>query len=230
MKIMLDLFSGLGGASQAFVESEHWDVVRLEKNPIFTDRNSDRYVPFTKSWDALQANRSIFRWAKKQYGQVDFIWSSPPCYEFSTAYSAPKAVASREGKFEDYKPDMSLLEATLDIIDYVKPKYWAVENVAGACPHFMPYLGKHRIKIGPMYIWGNFPVVGFVAEETNFKQKAGDAARWSDIRANERAKVPLWLSDQMRKSVQYQLMIDDFEGSLKNLSWVPNMMAGVDNE
>lgn len=234
MRIMFDLFSGLGGASEAFVKSTQWDVYRLENNPIFTDRKSERYVPFTKSWDALNYDKSFFEtlWnsAKRKFGLVDFVWASPPCYEFSTAYHAPKAIASREGRLDEYEPDMSLLEATINFIDTVKPKYWAIENVRGACPHFEPYLGKHRIKMGPMYIWGNFPIIGFVEEETNFKKKAGDAARWSDIRANERAKVPLWLSEQMRKAVQYQLMIDDFENSLNDLNWVPDMMAGVNNE
>jgi len=33
MKLMLDLFSGLGGASEAFMDHDGWQVTRFENNP-----------------------------------------------------------------------------------------------------------------------------------------------------------------------------------------------------
>ena len=36
MKYMLDLFSGLGGASEAFVDCPGWNVLRVENNPLLS--------------------------------------------------------------------------------------------------------------------------------------------------------------------------------------------------
>ena len=41
MKHMLDLFSGLGGASEAMVQDDTWSVLRIENNPLLGG------VPFT---------------------------------------------------------------------------------------------------------------------------------------------------------------------------------------
>ena len=45
---MLDLFSGLGGASEAFVQSDDWEVIRIESNPVLSG------VPHTQTRDVLE--------------------------------------------------------------------------------------------------------------------------------------------------------------------------------
>lgn len=211
---MLDLFSGLGGASQAFLDNG-WEVYRYDSNPVFSSAGSKHYVEETQLWNALDTS-------SKFPADIDFFWASPPCIEFSRAYSSPRSKAEREGK--PWNPSLELLEATLRWRDKVNPRYWAIENVLGAVEYFKPYLGDYRVKIGSACIWGNFPIIGFTNEDSGWKQKLGDKHRWSDIRSNQRAKIPLWLSEQMRKSVQYQSMIDDFSASLADVSWawLPN--------
>ena len=208
---MVDLFSGLGGASEAFLKND-WEVERYDNNPLFWDRSSDDYVEKTVYWDALLSIPGS--------KDIDFLWASPPCLEFSNAPSAPKSMHKRLGRLEEYKPDMTLLKCTLRAIKKMKPRFWAIENVMGASPYFTKVIGKsHRVKVGSALIWGNFPVVGFTDEQTDYKKKAGDKYRNSPIRVNHRAKVPYWLSDQMRIAVQYQMMISDFEASLDDVSW-----------
>lgn len=218
MMRMLDLFSGLGGASEAFVQNG-WEVLRLENNIVFTSRNSDDYVPHTRHWDALEDDYSLI----DGHGKVDFVWASPPCYEFSLAYGAPRSVAAREGR--EWNPSMELLEKTIEVIDRVKPRFWAIENVVGASKYFQKYLGEHRVKLGSAMIWGNFPIVGFVEIEKGWKKANDDSkARYSPIRSNLRAKMPLWMSEQMRVAVQYQMMLSDFEDSLADLSWFDEIL------
>lgn len=65
---VLDLFSGLGGWSQAFLDAGH-DVVRVELDPRFRD------VPGTRIMDARD-------WTE---GGFDVVLASPPCQGFSTA-------------------------------------------------------------------------------------------------------------------------------------------------
>ena len=211
MMRMLDLFSGLGGASAAFVDNG-WEVWRGDFNRLFFDPKSEYYVPHTVRWDAYNDDVPS--------GAIDFLWASPPCYEFSMAYNSPRSIAIREGR--PFEPDMTLIERTAEIIETVKPKYWAVENVMGASKFIEPILGKHRLLLDSAMIWGNFPIVGFTEMEKGRKKRVGDKARYSPIRANIRAKMPYWLSDQMRKSVQYQMMISDFEDSLGDVSWAYN--------
>ena len=204
---MIDLFSGLGGASEAFVKNG-WHVIRIENNPVFAP-GGEHYVPWTVCADVMDS--SVENYPEK-YHPIDFLWASPPCYEFSTAYNSIRSTRARQGI--DHEPDMTLINRTIELIELIKPRYWAIENVVGASKYFQPLLGKHRLLVGSAMLWGNFPIIGFEALEKAYKKKKGDLARWSDIRANERAKIPYWLSEQMRISVQYQMTIDDFEQSL----------------
>ena len=205
---MLDLFSGLGGASESFRENG-WEVWRGDFNELFYLEDSEYYVPDTVKWDAYTDDVPA--------GKIDFLWASPPCYEFSTAFHSPRSIAQREGR--EYEPDMTMINRTKEIIDIVKPRFWAVENVVGSSKYIEPIFGKHRILLDSAMIWGNFPIVGFEEKEKGRKKIVGDKARHSPIRSNIRAKMPYWLSDQMRIAVQYQMMISDFEDSLEDVSW-----------
>ena len=210
---MLDLFSGLGGASEAFLD-HGWEVWRGDFNELFYNPSSEYYVKNTVKWDAYED--------EVPGGHVDFLWASPPCYEFSLGYNAPRAKAQREGR--EYEPDMTFAIRTKEIIEIVKPRFWAVENVVGASKYFEPIFGKHRILLGAAMIWGNFPIVGFDASSRKKKVDVWDIE--SPIRSNIRAKMPYWLSDQMRVAVQYQMMINDFEDSLTDVSWAWNASKG----
>ena len=214
---MYDLFSGLGGASQAFVENG-WSVQRFEINPELANPESDSYVPLTNEIDIT--NQNMYWLFNHKKNDVDFLWASPPCDQFSLAFPAPRSVASRNGELDKYDPDMKPLLATLEIIRLVKPRYWAIENVQGAIRYFEPHIGKHRIKIGSMYLWGNFPMVGLkVMDSTHKKKLFSSTNAQTKLRSNVHAKTPMWLSDQMRRAVQYQMTIDDFSDSLEDVSW-----------
>jgi hypothetical protein len=214
---MYDLFSGLGGASQAFLEGG-WSVCRFEKNSMLADPKSEDYVPLTDEIDLTHENAA--KALAYPEDKVDFLWASPPCDEFSLAFPAPRSVASREGKLDEYEPDMKPLMATLEIIRLVKPRYWAIENVQGAIRYFEPHIGKHRMKIGSMYLWGNFPMVGLKEIDSTHKKKLfASTGAQTKLRSNVHAKTPHWLSEQMRVAVQYQMTLDDFMASLEDVSW-----------
>ena len=72
---MVDLCSGLGGASQTMVDNG-WEVVRFDNNPLLKD------VPHTRLHD-------IMKMPKFEADDVDLIWASPPCVEFSLAIPYP---------------------------------------------------------------------------------------------------------------------------------------------
>ena len=207
MKIMLDLFSGLGGAHFAFQIPQNnkkiWKIYSVEKN---------KKLYATHHMDIVQQTDQVIDAFKDK--KIDFLWASPPCDEFSLAYPAPRSVAAREGVLDLYQPDMKPLKATLEIIAALKPRYWAIENVQGAIRYFEPYIGRHRVRLGSIYLWGNFPVVGFTTVDSKHKQKLfAKTNANTENRSNVHAKTPLWVSDQVRIAVQYQMMIDDFAQS-----------------
>jgi hypothetical protein len=184
---ILDLCSGLGGWTEAFVQNG-WNVIRIENNPELN------YVPFTQEWDVLEWQDWI-----DNIPHPEIIVASPPCLEFSDALSAPRTRARREGR--EFTPNLDLVRACLDIIDYLKPKYWILENVRGAQEDFRPLLGARRQKIGSFYLWGNFPLIitnpGF-----HHTKDDNDPGSSNPLRANIRAMIPFEISFALLKTLQ----------------------------
>ena len=204
-KHFLDLFSGFGGASEAFTQDlGNWTVLRIDNNPLLSG------VPFTVIDDVkLVANdlnpAGMF---PRCIEKIECIWASPPCREFSNGYSSPKSKHIREHGIESYEPDMSLLTTALDIIDTVKPKYWVIENVVGSIRYFEEYLGKPRQIIGPYVLWGNFP---FLEIKEPLQTKASKDVHSSDpLRANHKAKVDYAISEALKVALEKQTSILDF--------------------
>lgn len=132
--LMLDLCSGLGGASEAF-RARGWDVVTVD--------NDARFAP---------THCTDLRTWSYQGPTPDLIWLSDPCTEFSRE-SMPWCKTGRV-------PDLSILLAGLRIIREVKPCYWVRENVRGSAVWVLPLLGAPREIHGPFFLWGNFPPLG----------------------------------------------------------------------
>lgn len=188
---MLDICSGLGGASQAFVDDDEWEVIRLENNPLLA------HIEHTILVDILSDDfdyKSMFN-----RSDFDFIWASPPCVEFSNAYEAPKSRARRAGI--DFAPDTRILEKCIEIIEYFKPKYYCIENVSGASKIFTKIIGKPpRQIVSAFYLWGMFP---YLHIDRDWKHSKFDSDTWSSdpLRANRRGKVPRKISWEMMNEV-----------------------------
>lgn len=138
MKV-LDLFSGLGGFSQAFKDRGH-QVTTLDNEKKF---NPDICIDIMR-YDPFYIHQLAY----------DIILASPPCTEFSKS-QMPDSWKCKQ-KY-GCNPDTGLLEKTIEIIDRIKPKYWVIENVSGARKYFKPFLGEYKKKVGSRYLWGEFP-------------------------------------------------------------------------
>jgi hypothetical protein len=193
MKIMIDLFSGLGGASEAFIQDPNYSVLRYDNNPAFEN------LPGTTICDLLNYEIKIRH-------DIDLIWASPPCLEFSTAYSAPKSVAQRAGI--EYKPNLDLVKRAIEIIEDLEPKYFVIENVAGASKDFEALLGKPRQIVGCFFLWGNFPLIHVDRDFEHLKADNDD--RHSELRSNIRAKIPLEISEGIKEAIENQTSIFEY--------------------
>ena len=206
-KHFLDLFSGLGGASEAFVQDlDNWAVLRIDNNPLLGG------VPFTIIDDIsnLQPQNYGIRYpSAKGRLKIECIWASPPCRDFSNAYSSPKSIHVRKHGLESYKPDMTLLTTALDIIEIVKPKYWIIENVVGSIRYFKEYLGEPRQIIGPYVLWGNFPYLD-CKPEMIIPKSGKDVHSKNPLRSNYKAKVDFAISKALKDEIEQQSSILDY--------------------
>lgn len=202
MPRMLDIYSGLGGASEAFVKAG-WQVDRLENNELLTDPKSEFYVPGTTHQDVLE-----WPFQDLPKGYYDFIWASPPCREFSNAYSSPRSIARREGV--DYTPSLELVLRAKEIIDWFGPKYWVIENVAGGRKEISAALQiPPRQIIGPFFCWGIFPFVTIDYDWTHSKYEQ-DSWSTDPLRSNRRAKIPFEVSEKFRMAITDQRQITEW--------------------
>lgn len=203
---MLDLCSGLGGASEAFHQAG-WTVIRIENNPDLG------HIPFTFEMDVLDWELWIDAVLDMLTdGQrIDVIWASPPCVEFSRGYNAPGPVAERAGIV--FHPCMDIVEACFDIINHIQPKHWCIENVGGAVPYFEGLLGEPSQTLGPFYLWGNFPQIITPRSGSVWQHCKTTNDSWSTdpLRANKRAYIPFELSFAFMETLGRQWTLDRWD-------------------
>jgi hypothetical protein len=170
--LMLDIGAGLGGASQS-MRARGWDVVTVDVEPRF---NPD-----------IVADIRDFVW---HGARPDLVWISMPCTEFSRE-SMPWCRTGNE-------PDMSLVLAGKRFIETCQPRYWVMENVRGALHYFRPYFGEPAARVGPFFLWGNFPPLGTIKRDYKKKESYGSKQR------AERAKIPAGLSLALAQAIEWQ--------------------------
>jgi len=185
MTSMLDLYSGLGGASEAFIEAG-CHVIRVDNNPDLDVRN-------TVHADASYAFNLV------SDEKFDLIWASPPCLEFSRAFSAPAPTALREGR--PFSPDLRDVHKAHEIIKWLKPRYWVIENVAGSIRHLEPILGEPSQIIGSFVLWHNLPRI-VVARDFKHNKADIDPGQHDPLRSNKRAKIPIEISRAVLEAVR----------------------------
>jgi len=199
---VLDLFSGLGGFSEAFVLAGD-EVARVENNPLLSE------VPHTTMQDVLEMRDRIAQYQTQgvPIREYDILLAGVPCDEFSFGFHAPQAIASRSGEYETYSPDMTNLEATLEIIQITKPRYWIIENVIGSIKHFAKYGLQPRLIVGSHVLYGNFPLFDKIQIPTKAERDTGPS---DPLRKNKRGQIPLKLSIQIRNAIVEQTTLFDF--------------------
>lgn len=117
MKV-LDLFSGLGGWSQAFKDRGHY-VVTVDIEPSFNP---------TICADVMTLTPKDF----KKYGQFDIILASPPCNRFSMARVWENwSKVTKRPKNKETLEAIDLIAHTLWLIMSLKPRWWILENPRG---------------------------------------------------------------------------------------------------
>ena len=200
-KLMLDLFAGFGGQSEAFILDDGWDILRIDNNELLAQ------VPRMRMMNIAQLDAKDLSPKGANGERIEYIHASHPCHGFSLGFHAPKAVASRRGV--PYEPCTKLVEKSKEIIDALNPRFWSIENVRGSIKHLRPILGEPTLIVGAYVYWGRFPPVQITAAE--IPKKSQKDKRHSPLRSNYRALIPLPLSQAFKDAIETQTRINDAE-------------------
>jgi hypothetical protein len=116
----LDLFCGLGGFSQAFADSDRWQVTRVDMNARF---DPDIHA------DIFNLRPSDFETT------YDVILAGVPCTAFSPARNmttgGDDAWDGDTPASDESQDSVALVYHTLGLINGLSPTYWFVENPIG---------------------------------------------------------------------------------------------------
>ena len=209
MKV-LDLFSGTGSATQAFVDRGH---------RVYTvDLDLDHTVDLRADVGTLTAGmlRELCG------GPPDFIWASPPCTAFSVARLGYHWNRDYTPKSKAAADSIRLVAHTLNLIDELAPKFWLLENPRGMLRRVEMMKARDRVTVAycaygdkrmkPTDLWGGHPT-GWVPrpvckpgsrchESSKRGQKSGTTG---EKNAKVRAMVPYVLSFEVAEQVEKAL-------------------------
>jgi hypothetical protein len=206
--VVYDLFSGFGGASEAFVEAgDH--VKRFELLQTVVDETPHTIQADLSKDSRLNRLRVHGHWpalGEKIVGP-DLVWASPPCREFSRAYNAPQAVAERHGRRYTPSGGLGLIQRSILMIEQLNPRFWVIENVAGARKWLKPILGEPRQVIGPYCLWGNFPHI-VVDPDVQFQPKNMKAGGHDRHSVQKRSVIPIEISRGLRRAIREQTTLE----------------------
>lgn len=112
----IDLYSGIGGWTLGMKLSGIKNIQSFEWNKHSNKTHNMNFGTSTKEIDI----RSLDFDSLPAEGSIDFIVGSPPCTQFSF---------SNKGGGGDIQDGLIDMYQFLSVVEYLKPKYWAMENV-----------------------------------------------------------------------------------------------------
>lgn len=117
MKTAIDLYSGIGGWTLGMKLSGIKNIASFE---WWNEANETHNINFGTNHKEVDIREIIPNEHLNYDKKIDFVVGSPPCTQFSFA---------NKGGNGDIQDGLVDIHKFLEVIDYLKPKYWAMENV-----------------------------------------------------------------------------------------------------
>ena len=119
MYTVVDLFSGAGGLSLGFQQTQKYDIkVAFESNPIMQETYRMNHPGVEVCGDVCGADYASI---ERKYGAIDVVIGGPPCQGFSNANRQKNHAISQNN---------SLVKQYIRAIQELKPKVFVMENVS----------------------------------------------------------------------------------------------------
>lgn len=116
---VIDLFSGAGGLSLGFRQTQKFDIkVAFENNPIMQETYKRNHPCVDVRGDVCEAD---YEGIQKQYGTIDVVIGGPPCQGFSNANRQKNHAVSQNNM---------LVKQYIRAIRELQPKAFVMENVS----------------------------------------------------------------------------------------------------
>lgn len=203
LKLCIDLCSGLGGFSAAFVDAG-WEVVTVDIDAKF----NPTVCADVRSLSSVDIEKVTKLGSFKLYEKV-VVLASPPCERFSIANSNWPQTGIRKA--------LEIVGAVIELIIEIKPNYWCLENpkgrlrwFLGAPPHSVKLSdyghrrtvqgGKLRRPFKPTDLWSNVPFALLKASK-DVKPKLERISGWPKEERARRAQMPHELSQAILEAI-----------------------------
>ena len=116
---VVDLFSGAGGLSLGFLQTQKYDIkVAFENNPNMQETYRKNHPGVDLRGDVCSAD---YQEIQKQYGNIDVVIGGPPCQGFSNANRQKNHAVSQNNM---------LVKQYIRAIRELQPKAFVMENVS----------------------------------------------------------------------------------------------------
>mgnify|MGYP003627914672 FL=1 len=109
----------------------------------------------------------IFNFNYQELPSIDVIWASPPCTYFSVASIGKHWNKDHTPKTKQALFGIEVIKKTIEIIDYIGPKYWIIENPRGKLRKLsimqdlprstVTYCQYGESRMKPTDLWHNLP-------------------------------------------------------------------------
>jgi len=119
--ILLELFAGSCSFSDE-AKKYGYETITVDNGEAFADDTA---------FEKIDHIENILLFNPKDLPPIDVIWASPPCKYFSVSSIGHHWNKDHTPKTNEAILGVTLVRRTIEIIDYLGPKYWFIENPRG---------------------------------------------------------------------------------------------------
>jgi hypothetical protein len=153
--VVVDLFAGTCSWVWPYEADSRFYDINVELNSAYLDGKHNMVCRNILDWDYQDELGGV---------AVDIVYASPPCNLYFTNLKQKEGFSTYTEK--DKEISLKLIDRTIEIISFLKPAFWVIENPVGKMrKHYPEILGYEPLLVDycmygmpykkPTYLWTN---------------------------------------------------------------------------